>query len=57
LSPETARFMEKARQCLEDAQLYQPLVPRIAGREAYLAAFHAAQAIVYERGGKVAKTH
>jgi uncharacterized protein (UPF0332 family) len=37
--------------------LYQPLVPRIAGREAYLAAFHAAQAIHFERTGKIAKTH
>ena len=28
-----------------------------AGRAAYLAAFHAAQAIVFERSGKVVKTH
>src|ERR1700738_964293 len=28
-----------------------------AGRAAYLAAFHAAQAIIFERGGKVVKTH
>lgn len=32
-------------------------MPRIAGREAYLAAFHAAEALVFERTGKVAKTH
>ena len=32
-------------------------MPRIAGREAYLAAFHAAEALLYERTGKVAKTH
>jgi len=51
------RFLEKARQCLADAVAYQPLVPRIAGREAYLAAFHAAEALLYERTGKVAKTH
>jgi uncharacterized protein (UPF0332 family) len=37
--------------------LYQPLVPRIAGREAYLAAFHAAEALLYERTAKIAKTH
>ena len=36
---------------------YQPLVPPIAGREAYLAAFHAAQALLYERTGKIARTH
>lgn len=49
--------MEKARQCLSDAVLYQPIVPRIAGREAYLAAFHAAEALLYERTGRIAKTH
>ena len=57
MTPEAARFLEKARQCLADAIVYQPLVPRIAGREAYLAAFHAAEALVYERTGKIAKTH
>lgn len=28
-----------------------------AGRNAYLAAFHGAQALIFERTGKVAKTH
>jgi len=46
MTPEAARYLDKARQCLADAVLYQPLVPRIAGREAYLAAFHAAEALV-----------
>ncbi len=32
-------------------------MPRIAGREAYLAAFHAAAALVYERTGMVTRTH
>ncbi len=57
MTPEAGRFLDKARQCLADAVLYRPLVPRIAGREAYLAAFHAAEALLYERTGKVAKTH
>jgi uncharacterized protein (UPF0332 family) len=57
VTPEAARFLDKARQCLADAALYQTLVPRIAGREAYLAAFHAAQALYYERSGKIARTH
>ena len=48
------RSLDKERQCLAGAVVYQPLVPRIAGREAYLAAFHAAEA---ERTGRVAKTH
>lgn len=57
MTPEAARFLEKARQCLADAVVYQPLVPRIAGREAYLAAFHAAEALLHDRTGTVAKTH
>jgi uncharacterized protein (UPF0332 family) len=57
VTPEASRFLDKVRQCPADAVLYQPLVPRIAGREAYLAAFHAAQALIWERTGKIAKTH
>jgi uncharacterized protein (UPF0332 family) len=57
VTPEAARFLDKARQCLADATLYQPMVPRIAGREAYLAAYHAAEALIFERTGKIAKTH
>jgi uncharacterized protein (UPF0332 family) len=29
----------------------------VAGREAYIAAFQAAQALIYERTGRVSKTH
>ena len=29
----------------------------MAGREAYLAAFHAAEAYIFERSGRTAKTH
>ncbi|MGH7100697.1 MAG: HEPN domain-containing protein [Stellaceae bacterium] len=57
MTPEAARFLKKARECIADAMLYQAIVPRIAGREAYLAAFHAAEALLYERTGKIAKTH
>ena len=32
-------------------------LPEAAGRAAYLAAFHAAQALIFERIGKVPKTH
>jgi len=52
VTPEAGRFLEKARQCLADALAYQPIVPRIAAREAYLAAFHAAEALIYERARK-----
>ena len=57
MKPETAQFLDKAHECLADATRYQLLVPRIAGREAYLAAFHAAEALFFERTGKIAKTH
>jgi uncharacterized protein (UPF0332 family) len=57
VTPEASRFLDKARLCLADATLYQPIVPRIAGREAYLAAYHAAEALIFERTGKIAKTH
>ncbi len=57
MTPEAARYLDKARQCLADASLYRTLVPRIAAREAYLAAFHAAEALVSDRTGKSAKTH
>jgi uncharacterized protein (UPF0332 family) len=57
LTPEAARFLDKARSCLADAIRIQQLVPRLVGREAYLAAYHAAEALLYERTGKIAKTH
>jgi uncharacterized protein (UPF0332 family) len=57
LTLEAERFLDKARECLADARMYQVLVPRIAGREAYLSVYHAAAALVHDRTGKVAKTH
>ena len=55
--PEATLSMEKARECLTDAISLVKMLPRVAGREAYLAAFHAAEALVSERTGKAAKTH
>ena len=58
MSPETERHLDKARQCLLYA--HANLVAELAndaGRNAYLAEFHAAQALIFERTGKVAKTH
>jgi uncharacterized protein (UPF0332 family) len=57
VTPEAERFLAKARECLRDAGVFRPLVPRVAGREAYLAAFHAAQELIHDRTGQVAKTH
>jgi uncharacterized protein (UPF0332 family) len=58
VTPEAAAFLAKARHLLERSQAM--LVadwPDDAGRAAYLAGFHAAQALIFERRGRVAKTH
>jgi uncharacterized protein (UPF0332 family) len=58
MRPETAQFFENARDMLVrgrrmlEVDLYED-----AGRAAYLAAFHAAQAFIFEREYRVLKTH
>jgi uncharacterized protein (UPF0332 family) len=37
--------------------IFAAAIPEDAARDAYLAAFHAAQALIAERTGKSAKTH
>jgi uncharacterized protein (UPF0332 family) len=55
--PETAAFLDKARDCLAKADGMLANWPDEAGRAAYLAGLHAAEALIVERTGKVAKTH
>jgi uncharacterized protein (UPF0332 family) len=58
VSPETGEHLAKARECLSRAKIILGAgVGEDAGRDAYLAAFHAAQALILVRSGKVAKTH
>jgi uncharacterized protein (UPF0332 family) len=58
LTPEATGYLDKARQCLGYARINLGVeLGNDAGRNAYLAAFHAAQAFIFERTGKVAKTH
>ncbi len=58
MTPEADRFLEKARQCLANARANLGIgLSNDAGRNAYFAAFHAAQALIFERAGKIAKTH
>jgi len=58
LKPETERYLDKARQVLSEARAVAGIdLAEAAGRAAYLAAFHAAQALIFERIGKVPKTH
>lgn len=55
---EPAAYLDKARQMLKEANAVSDIdLPEAAGRAAYLAAFHAAQALILSRTGKVAKTH
>lgn len=55
---ETADYLAKARATLADARQIATLpLPHVAAREAYYAAFHAAEAYIFEQTGKVATTH
>jgi uncharacterized protein (UPF0332 family) len=56
VSPQGARFLDKARQLLDQAEtMLRVGLYEAAGRTAYLAGW--AQAFIFERIGKVFKTH
>ena len=58
MKPEATHFLEKARKLLEHADTMLGVgLNDDAGRTAYLAGFHAAQAFLFERMGKTFKTH
>lgn len=59
MTPETAEHLDKAREYLTKARnLFDVMhYHDEAGRAAYLAGLHAAQALISERTGRVAKTH
>lgn len=58
MKPETERYLEKARKLLGEAEAILTLqLGDVAGRTAYLAGFHAAQALLFERWEVVPKTH
>ena len=58
MRPETERYLDNAWQALNEARAVAGIeLPEAAGRAAYLAAFHAAQALIFERIGNVPKTH
>lgn len=58
MTREIAAYLDKARECLTYARANLAInLSNDAGRNAYLAAFHAAQAFIFDRTGKVAKTH
>jgi uncharacterized protein (UPF0332 family) len=58
LTPETGLFLAKARRLLAEADGIPGIhYNEAAGRTAYLAGFHAAQALISERTGRAVKTH
>ena len=58
MTPEAKEHLHKSRQCLTRARtILAAGVGEDAGRNAYLAAFHAAQALIAERTGRDTKTH
>jgi uncharacterized protein (UPF0332 family) len=58
VKPETGRYLAKARRLLMEARTAAGVdLTEAAGRASYLAAFHAAQALIFERSGNVSKTH
>jgi uncharacterized protein (UPF0332 family) len=59
VTPETTEHIEKAREYLTKASGLVAVMHYHdeAGRAAHLAAFHAAQALISERTGRIARTH
>ena len=59
MTPESAEHLAKAREYLVKARALLDIVHFAdeAGRAAYLAGFHAAEALISERTGRVAHTH
>lgn len=56
--PEISELLDKARDCLSRARIILAAgVGEDAGRDAYLAGLHAAQAVIRARTGRTVKTH
>ncbi len=57
MTPEAQGSLDKADQCLTTARAELAInLGSEAGRNAYLAAFHAARAFIFDRTGKVVKS-
>ena len=58
MKPEAEQFLTKAQASLAEARaMLNARLAEAAGRTAYFAAFHAAQALLFERESRVVKTH
>ena len=57
MTPQAVRFLEKAQKLLAEAEIMLSVgLTDAAGRTAYLAGFHAAQAFIFERAGRMLKS-
>jgi uncharacterized protein (UPF0332 family) len=58
MKPQTQAFLAAADEALSDANtILKVKIPRQAARLAYYAQFHTAQALIFERLERIAKTH
>lgn len=58
MTPQTGAFLDKSRELLEHADTMLGVgLNEAAGRTAYIAGYHAAQALIFEATGRVFKTH
>ena len=58
MTPEARDYLAKAQEDISDARKIAVIeLAKVAARSAYYAAFHAAEAFIVERTGKIAKTH
>ena len=58
MTPQASAYLSAAKEAISDANRILAIgISRQAARLAYYALFHAAQALIFERTGKVAKTH
>ena len=58
MTPEAASYLAKAREDLNEAHQISGIgLAKVAARSAYYAAFHAAEALIVEKTGRVAKSH
>jgi len=52
--PESADYLAKARECLDAARAIIAIpLPQVAAKEAYLAAYYAAHAFVFQSTGQI----
>ncbi len=58
MSPESTDYMDQAFEDLGDARKIVSLgISKVAARSAYYAAFHAAEAYIFQKSGRAVKSH